>query len=73
MTLGPTNTLSPIVVGREICTLSCIILLFPILMGLVPTIVAPYHTDEFVPTTTSPKIVAFGATNYVSYNYGCFP
>lgn len=61
------------VVGREICTLSWIMLLFPILIGLVPTIVAPYQTDEFIPTVTSPKIVAFGATNYVSYNYGCFP
>jgi hypothetical protein len=36
-------------------------------------IVAPYHTDEFVPTLTSPKIVAFGATKDVFYRSGSFP
>jgi hypothetical protein len=34
-------------------------------MGLVPMMVLPYHTDELVPTVTSPKMVAFGATKVV--------
>jgi hypothetical protein len=61
--LGPTKTLSPIFVAREICTLSWIILLFPILIGEEPIIVAPYQTEEFCPIITSPKMVALGATN----------
>lgn len=39
--------------------------LFPILIGVDPIIVAPYHTDELVPTVTSPRIVALGATKAV--------
>ena len=47
--------------------------LFPILIGVDPIIVAPYHTDELVPTVTSPKIVALGATKAVFYSSGSFP
>ena len=38
-----------------------------------PLTVALYHTDAFIPTSTSPIMVAFGATQDPSRNLDCLP
>jgi len=73
MALGPTNTLLPMLALREMCTLSWITVLLPMRMGVVPMTVTPYQREELVPTVTSPRTVALGATKLVSSNSGSFP
>mgnify|MGYP001367835119 CR=1 FL=1 len=73
MELGPTNTLFPILISLERWHLSWMTQLSPMLIFLVPMIVAPYQMDELMPTVTLPRTVALGATKSVPSKSGLAP